>query len=426
MLTAGAIAWTLGPGGPWLVSQFAEGRAVWRLGSLHLEGVKGNALGDLRVARASLRDEDGVWAEAIDLAVGWEPLRILTREASVRQVSAKTLHIFRQPKLTPAKPPGGSIDVDLNALAIERIVVDEPVFGEAAAFSLSAGLAARGARIDRAMVDLKRLDAASDTLKLDLVRRGEVRLDALLEGPKDGFFAAALKSNEPLRIVAHADGDETTGAGEIDAQIGRKPFVTGDFAWTPDGWRGGGDANLGLAPALADVVARIGSAVRLDGSGARGSRTTFAMTAKTQDAIVNAEGDFGDDWRPAGETRIVADATRLDRLANGLVSGAARFEGALTADKGVHAFTGRLTGTGVRVAGVRANVDGPARLRLTRDLIDVETDLELAEARRSGGCRSARARRKAGAARALWTPERPHHGARGAAAVDRHRCQRRR
>jgi translocation and assembly module TamB len=381
VLTAGAIAWTLGPGGPWLVSQFAEGRAVWRLGSLHLEGVKGSALGDLRVAHATLRDEDGVWAEATELAVGWEPLRILTREASVRQVSAKTLRIFRQPKLTPAKPPGGSIDVDLNALAIDRISVDEPVFGEAASFSLGAGIAARGARIDRAMVDLKRLDAASDTLRLDLVRKGEVRLDALLEGPKDGFFAAALKSMEPLRIVAHADGDETTGAGEIDAQIGGKPFITGDFAWTPEGWRGGGDANLNLAPAFADIDARIGGAVRLDGSGARGARTTFAITAKTQDAIVNAGGTLGDDWRPAGETRIVADASRLDRLANDLMSGAARFEGVLTADKDVQAFTGRLTGTGVRVAGVRANVDGPARLRFTRDLIDVETDLALAEAR---------------------------------------------
>lgn len=143
LLTASAIAWTLGPGGPFLVAQFAEGRAVWRLGSLHLESVRGSALGDLRVARATLRDEDGVWAQASDLAIGWEPLRILTREASVRQVSAKTLHVFRQPKLTPAKPPGDSIDVDLNALTIERVVIDEPVFGQAAAFSLGAALAAR-------------------------------------------------------------------------------------------------------------------------------------------------------------------------------------------------------------------------------------------------------------------------------------------
>lgn len=381
VLTAGAIAWTLGPGGPFLVSKLAEGRAIWRLGSLHLEDVKGSALGDLRVARATLRDEDGVWAEATDLAVGWEPLRILTREASVRQVSAKTIHIFRQPKLSPAKPPGDSIDVDLNALAIERIVVDEPVFGQAAAFSLGAGFTARGARIDRAMVDLRRLDAASDTLRLDLIRKGEVHLDARLEGPKDGFFAAALKSNEPLRVVATADGDEAIGAGNIDARIGEKPFVAGDFAWTPQDWRGGGDLNLQLAPALSDVVERIGGAIRLDGAGARGARTTFAVTAKAQDATVTADGVLGDDWRPAGTTRIVADATRIDRLSGDIAGGAARFEGTLDADKEVQALSGRIRGTGVRIAGVRANVDGPARLRFTRDLIDIETDLALAETR---------------------------------------------
>lgn len=379
VLTAGAVAWTLGPGGPFLVAHLAEGRAIWRLGTLHLEDVGGAALGDLRVTRATLRDEDGVWAEATGLAVGWEPLRILTREASVRQVSAKTLRIYRQPKLSPARPPGDSIDVDLTALAVERIIVEEPVFGEAATFALNAGLATHGARIDRAMVDLRRLDAASDTLRLDLVREGEVRLDATLEGPTDGFFAAALKSNAPLRVVARAYGDENAGAGAVDARIGDKPFVTGDFAWTPQGWRGGGDFDLQLAPALSDVVARIGGRVRLDGAGERGARTTFAIAARTQDTTLDAEGVLGDDWRPAGETRIVADATRLDRLTDGIASGAARFEGALTADTQVQSLAGRLTGKAVGVAGVRANIDGPARLRFTRDLIDVEADLALAE-----------------------------------------------
>lgn len=384
VVTAGAIVWVLGPGGPFLVSHLAEGRAIWRLGDLHLEGVKGAALGDLKVARLTLRDEDGVWAEATDITLGWEPLKILTREASVRKVSAATLHVFRQPKLTAAKPPGESIDVDLNSLRVERIVIDAPVFGEAASFSLTAGLAARGARIDRAMVDLRRLDAAGDTLRLDLLRKDAITLDAEINGPKDGFFAAALKSDDPLRVVAKANGDEAQGAGDIDATIGGRTFIDGVFAWKPEGWSGGADLRLDLAPAFADITARTGGAIRLDAEGRRGARTTFNVTAKAQDATVIARGALGDDWRPQGATQLSASATRLDRLTQNIVRGGASFEGALESTRDAQSLSGALDGAQITLAGVRTNAKGPVRLRATRELLDIETDLALSETRGGG------------------------------------------
>lgn len=379
ILTAGALAWTLGPGGPLIVSRLADGRAVWRLGVLHLEGVTGAGLGDLHVARATLSDDHGVWVEAKDLAVGWDPLRLITREASVRQVSAGAIHVLRKPNLTPARPPGKSIDVDLQALQIRRIDVDAPVFGEAAAFSLNAGFTARGMRIDRAMVDLRRLDAAGDTLHIALQRGRTIALDAELDGPRDGFFAAALKSQHGLRVLATANGDETTGAGAIDARIGDQPFVSGTFRWKPESWAGSGDARLELAPALAEVVARTGGALHIEGEGARGARTTFAISAKAQDAAVQARGALGEDWRPSGSTTIVATASRLDRLTGGVAIGAARFDGALETSEDLQTLVGRLMGTGIRIAGVRANLVGPVRLRASRDLFDLESDLALAE-----------------------------------------------
>jgi translocation and assembly module TamB len=380
-LTAGAVAWVLGPGGPFLVSRLAEGRAIWRLGALHLEGVSGGGLGDLRIARATLSDSDGVWVEAKDLAVGWDPLRLLSREASVRQVSATSIHVFRKPELTPQRPPGRTIVVDLDALHVERIDVDAPVFGEAAAFSLDAGLAARGARIDRAVVNLRRLDAAGDTLHIDLDRRQTITLEARLDGPKDGFFAAALKSERGLQVVATANGDDANGAGKVDARIGDQPLAVGEFAWKPDGWSAVADLRLDLAPAFADIVARTGGAIRMEGEGARGARTMFAVAAKAQDATVEARGALGDDWWPAGNTTVVATASRLDRVTRGVASGAARFDGMLERGEDVQTLSGRTTGTGVRVAGVRANISGPVRFRVSRDLVDLESDLSLAETR---------------------------------------------
>ncbi|KAF0182639.1 MAG: translocation/assembly module TamB domain-containing protein [Hyphomonadaceae bacterium] len=353
---------------------------MWRLGVLHLEGVSGSGLGDLRVARATLSDAGGVWVEATDLAVGWEPLRLLTREAAVRQVSAGAIHFFRNPKLTPARPPGRSIDVDLEALQVRRIDVDATVFGEAAAFSLDANFAARGARIDRALVDLRRLDAAGDTLRINLQRKQAIHLEAALDGPKDGFFAAALKSEHELHVAAKADGDETAGAGVLDARIGDQPIVVATFGWRHESWSTGADIRLDLAPAFVDVVSRTGGAIRIDGEGVRGARPTFAVTAKAQDAMVEARGALGDDWRPHGSTAVIVTASRLDRLTHNIASGAARFEGVLESDDDMQTLSGRATGTGVRIAAMRANFAGDVRLRASRGLLDLESDLTLAEA----------------------------------------------
>ncbi len=376
-LLLGAVLVVLGPGGPFLVAQLANGRTVWRLGELQLEGVTGGRLGDLRAARATLRDEDGVWAEARDITLGWDPLRIPFGVVSIRAAGAQSLRIYRQPVLSAPRPPGRAIEVNLEGLAIARIDVDAPVFGEAAALTLSGGLAARGAHVDRATLDLKRLDAAGDTLTLDFTRVDDVRLDLKLDSPAGGFFAAALDTEAPVAITATARGDQTAGDGVLAAKVGAADLARGAFSWTQGQWRAGADLDLSAAPVFAPIADATGAKVRLDGGGDRTGDRAFTASLAAPHAALEASGRLGADFTPDGAIALKASADRLDAFTPGVSAGGARFDGAMLREGDVTAFEGSLQGAGVTTADIRTTFNGPLRVRMTRALIDVDAQVAI-------------------------------------------------
>lgn len=377
VIVVGAVWWTLGPGGPVLVSQLAQGRAVWRLGSLQLEGVSGTSLGDLKATRATLSDERGVWAEARDITLGWSPLRMLGGDVVIEDAAAARLHIYRRPILTAPRPPGRSIDLDLSALRITRLDLEQDVFGEAAAFHVTGALAARGTHVRRAGLIVTRLDAPGDSLTLDLTRNGALSFNANVAGPAEGFFAKTLGATADVAIAAQASGNDTTGAGRIDAKVGEATFADGRFAWTADGWSGDANIDLRAAPAFVAVREALGPSLRFEGRGARGVRRDFTATLTAAHAGVEARGRLGENWHPDGATQIAAHADRLEEFTPGVSSGAARFEGALTLENDTTRLDGRLSGVGVRSGAVAVSFNGPLRMALTRAVADIDADLGI-------------------------------------------------
>lgn len=375
LVVVGAAVWILGPGGPLLVAQIADGRSVWRLGKLKLEGVSGTALGDLVAARATLSDERGVWAEARDLKLGWSPLRIFGGDVVIEEAAAKSLHIFRRPLLTAPRPRGRTIDLDLAALRVERLAFDGDVFGEPAVFRLDGALAARGADVRRAGLIVARLDAPGDLMTLDLTRGDTMRFGATLASPTGGFFAKALGAGAPVAVFAKASGDGASGAGELDAKVGDDALASGAFNWTGAQWSGGVNVDLSRAPAFAELAQALGPRVRIDGRGARDDQRAFVATLNAAHAGVEARGRLGADWRPEGAAGLIAHTERLEAFAPAISRGAARFEGTLTAEGDASAFDGILSGENVGFDSVSATFVGPVRVRLTRTLADIDADV---------------------------------------------------
>jgi translocation and assembly module TamB len=373
----------LGPAGPWLVGLIAENRQVWRLGQIDLDGVGGAGLGALQVDRVRLTDARGVWLEARDVTLGWAPLKLLGGDLEIETAAAEQVIVFRRPQLSAPEPPGGggSIDVDLEALRIVRLQIEEPVAGEAGTFSIEGALALAEGAVRTGRLEALRLDAAADRLRVVYDSEAATKLDARLDGAAEGFFAEALGVDAPVTVVATAEGGES-GAGRLSASIGAAQAATAALDWTETTWSARAEADLGAAPSFADLARMFGSQANAVASGGRpkGDAAPFNAQLDSENLELVAEGFLGANYQPRGEVQIDASVARVERVTDAVSGGAARFQGVVLLANGVTRAQGRLQATRAAAAGVTASFAGPVDIRITDRAIAIEADVAIGEA----------------------------------------------
>src|SRR5687767_15408145 len=92
-------------------------------GQVVLEGLAGRFPDRLRVARIEMRDRDGTWGVATDLALDWSPSRLLRLEAHVAHIELARLALHRLPvaeEQPSAPPPRGEASTRLPV----RVAID--------------------------------------------------------------------------------------------------------------------------------------------------------------------------------------------------------------------------------------------------------------------------------------------------------------
>lgn len=96
---AGAVrVWiTTDSGRNFIVSQI-DGMDVAGYGRLHIEGLRGDPLSDLRVGKIQIINEGGVWAEAQNLRLRWSPLSLLSRSVDISELDIDNISIFARPE----------------------------------------------------------------------------------------------------------------------------------------------------------------------------------------------------------------------------------------------------------------------------------------------------------------------------------------
>jgi translocation and assembly module TamB len=242
---------------------------------LELEGLSGPLPGRLGIRRVTLADDQGVWLEADNLRLEWDPRALLRREAHIGLLAAERVAVRRLPNPAPDQPPpeaGGPllpelpelpVAVRLDRLEVARIELGEPVLGQAAVLRAdgmatldAAGLttaldvralegettialqAALRPQTGRLTAELRLRDAAGGVLpRLAGLPDRPLSLDLTLDGPPD---AAALS----LRAAAGA-GLDLDIAGTIRAP---------DLAGLGADLRGTADASGLLAGPLAPLA----------------------------------------------------------------------------------------------------------------------------------------------------------------------------
>jgi translocation and assembly module TamB len=368
---AGGIALALGPGARLLVDHLGDDRRVWRLGLTDLEGVSGASLSDLRVARITLRDEQGVCVEIRDARLAWKPFALLRGRLDIETIDAAKIDILRRPILSAPPPQGDSRDVRIGAIRIARIALAPALLERPspAALRLSGSVAITNKALDALTLDVDGLDGTPDSARAQFVRMPCISGDARISSPDGGLIA--VLAGAPVSAEARI------GAGEGEARIdlaGQKA-LDAHARWSKAGWSGDARADLLAIPALRPLAQRLGGAWTANAEGAPlGERpSTFRLRLASPLLAANATGRIDRTLRPRGAITIDAD---LDARALSLSGGRIRTSGAFTNAGDVSRYEGKLVAENARVVGVDLSAGGAIDVRADRSALRVRASLK--------------------------------------------------
>ncbi len=377
LIGAGAVI-AIGPAAHLVVDSFGDGVRVWRLGRIKIDDVSGSWLGNLRAGVVTIEDDEGVWIEAHDVALSWSPQDILFGGVRLHAATASSIAVARQPILLEHRPSAGAdFDVRLEQIHVDRIMLAEPVVGQAAEFSADFALDLQDMELRSIDLTLRRLDSDADRL-IALYHGGAAYALSLdLNSAPGGVIARALGVGEQgLHATALGDGDVSAGNAHFEAAIGDVSVLSGRTEWTATEWSAEGEARLDALPALETLAERIGPSVAFNLSGAPQTRA-FSAHAETPFLAVDLEGNLDKEGELDGPARLVATTSRLSDVAreSPFELGAARLEGELRRARGTTAIRATLTAQEIDALGRRTSLSGPVETALTDDRFTLEADL---------------------------------------------------
>lgn len=183
----------------------------------------------------TIADEDGVWLSVDTIEIDWSRTALLLqRRLEVTQLTLGTVTLARLPEREPAPPgrveegpifPELPLEVRIDAFGLGRLVVGEPVLGEAAELSAE-GLARIGDPEAGLVLDFRaeRLDAPGSFVA-DVAYRpipNELSLDIAFEEPAGGLVARLLDlpGLPPVTLTLQGEGPLTAFAAELAFEAG--------------------------------------------------------------------------------------------------------------------------------------------------------------------------------------------------------------
>lgn len=378
LVAGGAIA-VLGPTGPWIVDQVADGQRVWRLGRLNIEGVTGTGLGEMSARRVTLADEAGVWVEIENVALRWRPLDLLWGDVRIDAAGAERIHVLRRPQLTPATPGGPAPDVYLTALNVARVDLEAPVAEVPGSFKLDLGFTLEDQRIRLVDLLFARLDNAADSARVQFTETADaLTMNAEIVGAPGGVFAHFMGSeSETVRILANGQGDLNGGEIVATGRTGEARLLDARLDWRGNAWRLAATGNLPSAPFFSPIVERVGSEIALSGEGERDGAATLNLRGPNLTATLVASDTEG--FALAGPAQITAESPRLARLAPEFQvgGGATRVEANVTQRGNDTVIEGQLSVTDANAGGLLLDLSGPGRVRLNVEHILFDGDLAI-------------------------------------------------
>jgi translocation and assembly module TamB len=199
------------------------GRMVQSLsgGALKLTDFGGTSPNRLRAARVEIADRDGVWLRIEQVSLDWSVLALLSDRIAVQQVRAAAVTVLRRP-VPDAEDSGRSWQIEVAQLALPRILLAEPVIGEAVTLSAEGSLRYRELRDLAAELRIARADNDDQYRFAGRIQNDVAQgLVTLREGP-DGILGrlAGWPDLGPVNLTLRADGTQAANRLALDLGAG--------------------------------------------------------------------------------------------------------------------------------------------------------------------------------------------------------------
>ena len=368
-----------------LVARLLDGLPLGPVGRLHVEGIGGDPLTDLTLARLQIVDARGPWLDARDLEMRWRWGELLGRRFHARAITARTLTLVRDPVLAPQPPSTGSsqlpVAVQVDALGLR--LDTRPAFSVRpgsyrvdARFALERNMAAQGRLAARSLLHAG--DGLSAVFQVGQRGRVLIRADAL-EG-QGGALAGALglPVDRPLAVRVRANGTVDAGGLQLRASTGADTPLSADSSWS------GGDARLtarlelGASRLTRDLAARAGPVAQLTLAARHLHGDVFDVQGGlvAQTASLKIAGPL--DWkvRSTSGLALSLDVPDAARWAPGVAIASARLGGTVAGDPERFDFKGQLSANRLAQRGYSlARAQGPVALSRQGEVWRVQADL---------------------------------------------------
>ena len=192
--------------------------------------IEGSLFGALTLRDVALRDPNGVFASAPRIDLDWRPFAYLSGHMDIRALLVPEMRLRRLPafKQTPPsdQPWLPDLDIDVNRLAVNRLVIDPPVTGQRHIVTLAGDvhIADRTAQVMAKARALNGTDVAGgDRLMLDMTAapdRNQLNLALDLEAPANGLVAALSGVAKPVTLRLAGKGDWERWRGKLTGKSG--------------------------------------------------------------------------------------------------------------------------------------------------------------------------------------------------------------
>jgi translocation and assembly module TamB len=198
-------------------------------GRVTVVGLSGRIPYALRAERIELRDGEGPWLIADDVALDWSPLALLRNRVEVNRFEAEHVAVLRIPG-DDGDEGGTDPAIDILFLRIARLETSAEVSKMPASVAVQGSV--RYASLDAWAADLtaNRLDASGVYQARASLENGVLAGTVDVQEPPAGLVAGLLGLNDIGAIEAHV-----TGSGPRDANAVRLTLTAGPLQASGDG-----------------------------------------------------------------------------------------------------------------------------------------------------------------------------------------------